>query len=137
MNISLAAFMWMHRPPRPFEMDPRSRGEGMLRGLIQELHLNDKQTEQFRVLMNEHLDKIVPVKNKGRELHDALFEELANNSSTTSRDSIIQLIATNRAEGEKIIFDHLAKVRALCDEEQKKEFDHLIKGAMMRMEQPQ
>ena len=131
MNVSLLAIMWFHRPP----MDgvPRERPNDMNHFLVHELRLTEAQRQQFDALFDEHQKKMEAVKNRGRELHDLLFDELSKTSSNTTRDSIIQLIAQNRITGEQLLFDHLAKVRVMCDEKQKRDFDRIIKGAMARM----
>ena len=136
MNVGLATFMWIGRPPRPFEDGPRGprrgREGGMNPELIHELHFTEAQVKQFDILFDDHQEKMEPIKNRGRELHNLLFEQLNSNDATS--DSIIQLIASNRAEGEKLLFAHLQKVRGLCNEQQKNKFDQLIKGAMERMD---
>lgn len=50
-------------------------------------------------------------------------------------DSLINLIGENRKIGEKELFEHLSKVRALCNEKQKHTFDRIIKGAIGRIEE--
>jgi Spy/CpxP family protein refolding chaperone len=131
MNVSLLAIMWFHRPP--MDGGHRERPNDMNRFLAHELNLSDAQQQQFDALFDEHQQKMEAVKNRGRELHDMLFDELSKTSSTTTRDSIIQLIAQNRINGEQLLFDHLVKVRAMCNEKQKQEFDRIIKGAMARL----
>jgi hypothetical protein len=70
---------------------------------------------------------------RGRELHYLLFDELAISNENNKSDSLINLIGENRKMDEKELFQHLSKVRALCDEKQKDNFDRIIKGAMARM----
>ena len=130
MNVSLLAIMWFHRPP--MGEGPRGHRDDMNRFLVHELRLNEAQRQQFDSLFDEHQKKLETIKMRGRELHDLLFDELANNSSNKS-DSLINLIGENRKIGEKALFEHLAKVRGLCDEKQKQKFDRIIKGAMGRM----
>ena len=131
MNVSLLAIMWFHRPPK--DGGPRERPNDMNRFLAHELNLSDAQQQQFDALFNEHKQKMEAVKNRGRELHNLLFDELSNTSSTNKSDSLISLIGENRKLGEKALYNHLSKVRSLCDEKQKQEFDRIIKGAMARM----
>ncbi len=130
MNVSLLAIMWFHRPP--MGEGPRGHRDDMNRFLVHELRLNEAQRQQFDSLFDDHQQKLDAVKIRGRELHDLLFDELANTSSNKS-DSLINLIGENRKSGEKALFEHLAKVRGLCDEKQKQKFDRIIKGAMGRM----
>lgn len=131
MNVSLLAIMWFHRPP--MDGGPRERPKDMNRFLAHELNLSDAQQQQFDALFDEHKQKMEAVKNRGRELHDLLFDELSNTTSTNKSDSLISLIGENRKLGEKALYNHLSKVRSLCDEKQKQEFDRIIKGAMARM----
>jgi hypothetical protein len=63
-----------------------------------------------------------------------MFDELAITNETNKSDSLINLIGENRKNGEKELFEHLSKVRALCDEKQKDNFDRIIKGAIGRGE---
>jgi Spy/CpxP family protein refolding chaperone len=131
MNISLLAIMWVHRPPMGEGAggSPRDRS----RFLIHELHLNENQREQFDVLFESHQQKMEKIKMRGKELHDLIFDELAITNETNKSDSLINLIGENRKIGEKELFEHLSKVRALCNEKQKVKFDRIIKGAMGRM----
>jgi Spy/CpxP family protein refolding chaperone len=131
MNVSLLAIMWFHRPP--MDGGPRERPNDMNRFLVHELRLTEAQRQQFDALFDEHQQKMEAVKNRGRELHDLLFDELSNTSSTNKSDSLIGLIGENRKLGEKALYNHLSKVRLLCNEKQKQEFDRIIKGAMARM----
>ncbi len=131
MNVSLLAIMWFHRPP--MDGGPRERPNDMNRFLAHELNLSDAQQQQFDVLFDEHQQKMQAVKKRGRDLHDLLFDELSNTTSTNKSDSLISLIGENRKIGEKALYNHLSKVRSLCDEKQKHDFDRIIKGAMARM----
>jgi len=133
MNVSLLAVMWFHRPPMnegPSD-SPRDRG----RFLMHELHFNEDQREQFDVLFESHQQKMKKIKRRGKELHDLMFDELAITNETNKSDSLINLIGENRKSGEKELFEHLSKVRALCNEKQKHTFDRIIKGAIGRMEE--
>jgi Spy/CpxP family protein refolding chaperone len=131
MNISLLAIMWFHRPPM-VEGPRRPKGD-MNRFLVNELRLTEKQHQQFDSLFDDHQHEMESIKMRGKELHDLLFDELAITTSTNKSDSLISLIGENRKSGEKALFDHLSKVRSLCDEKQKHTFDRVIKGAMGRM----
>ncbi len=133
MNGSLLAVMWFHRPP--MGEGPGGRPNDMNRFLVHELRLNETQHQKFDSLFEEHQQNLEKIKIRGRDLHDLLFDELKNTNSTNKSDSLINLIGENRKSGEKALFDHLAKVRMLCNEKQKQEFDRIIKGAMGRMDE--
>ena len=132
MNVSLLAIMWFHRPPMDEGPDGPPRRDRN-RFLVHELHLNEAQHQQFDSLFDEHQQKLDVIKMRGKELHDLLFDELATTSAANKSDSLINLIGENRQLGEKALFDHLVKVRGLCNEKQKVKFDRIIKGAMSRM----
>jgi len=133
MNISLLAIMWFHRPP--MGEGPGGSTRDRSRFLIHELHFNENQREQFDVLFESHQQKMEKIKMRGKELHDLMFDELAITNETNKSDSLITLIGENRKSGEKELFEHLSKVRALCNEKQKDKFDRIIKGAIGRMEE--
>jgi Spy/CpxP family protein refolding chaperone len=133
MNVFLLAIMWFHRPP--MDGGHRERPNDMNRFLAHELNLSDAQQQQFDVLFDEHQQKMEAVKKRGKELHDLLFDELSNTTSTNKSDSLISLIGENRKIGEKALYNHLSKVRLVCDEKQKQEFDRIIKGAMAKLDE--
>src|SRR5436853_166845 len=68
--------------------------------------------------------------------HDAqgyrhqLFE---NMGSSSGADSITHLIGSTQQQIEKVTYDHFSQVRALCTDEQKKEFDAIIGDVTKRM----
>ena len=131
MNVSLLAIMWFHRPP--MDGGPGGKPRELNRFLVHELKLTASQQQQFDVLFNEHLQKIEAIKIRGRELHYLLFDDLAISNENNKSDSLINLIGENRKMDEKELFQHLSKVRALCNEKQKDNFDRIIKGALGRM----
>jgi Spy/CpxP family protein refolding chaperone len=133
MNISLLAIMWFHRPP--MGEGPRGPKGDMNRFLVNELRLTEKQQQQFDSLFDDHQHEMESIKMRGKELHDLLFDELAITNETNKSDSLINLIGENRKIGEKELFEHLSKVRALCNEKQKVKFDRIIKGAIGRIEE--
>lgn len=127
INISTIAFMWFNRP------HPKDNIGDFF---AKELHFTDKQKEQFNVLRDEHRQLRESLKELDKEKHDAYFDLLQNATvdSIAIKKAISVLVKIKEKE-ELGNFSHFQKVRAICDETQKKKFDKII-GEAARMMAP-
>jgi protein CpxP len=127
INISTIAFMWLNRP------QPKDNIGDFF---AKELHFTDKQKEQFAVLRDEHRELRKSLSEENKEKHDAYFDLLKNAAvdSVVIKNAISELLKIREKE-ELGTFTHFQKVRAICDENQKKKFDEII-GEAARMMSP-
>lgn len=143
LNIGTIGFLIFHRPPRPFHDDMRQPKMEMpdlnapdARGFLEEqLNFNDKQKEDFNKLRDEHHKAVMVIQDSIRTLKDRLFDQV---SITPIDETKINSICTSIGEYQKQIelttFYHFQKVRALCDDNQKQIFDHVIKDVIKMMD---
>ena len=141
LNFGTLSFMWLHKPPHPgpeFMHDgmPHEREGNPGEFLIHELNLNESQKTEFKKLRDEHQTTMKQTLDDLKKNKDDLFKML---SSPVMDSSKLNQLTDNIAKGEKQIdlatFNHFQKVRALCDDNQKKKFDEII-GDVLKMMAP-
>lgn len=127
INISTIAFMWFNRP------QPKDNIGDFF---AKELFFTDKQKKQFIVLRDEHRQQRQSLRALDKEKHDAYFDLLKNATvdSVAIKKAILEMLKIREKE-ELGTFSHFQKVRAICDETQKKKFDKII-GEAARMMAP-
>ncbi len=125
INLSTIAFMWLHRPPKK---------DAVGDFFAKELQFTTQQSVQFEALKKEHHKAKEALKELDKEKHDAYLDLLKNPNvdSVTVRKAAAEILKVKEKE-ELAMFYHFQKVRALCDEKQKKRFDEIIKEAARMM----
>lgn len=128
LNLGILSFMLLTRPhaDRPPFGGPPPHG-GPDRIIIESLHLDEKQIQQFEELKHEHHGKIIQLEKLSNDLHEKYFE-LLNDKIMNQKavDSIATLIGDNRKQTELVNFEHFGKLRALCKPEQLKGYNEMI-----------
>jgi len=110
------------------------RGQNAALFIIDRLHLDAHQQEEFATLRQQHQAVTRRAHEEDRHLHDEYFTLLKTaHPDKTKADSIASLIAAQRAVIEKATFDHFEKLRNLCNDEQKELFDNTIDEIARRM----
>ena len=128
INASTIAFMWINRPHSKDNIGDF---------FANELHFTSKQKDQFIVLRDEHRKEKESLRELNKEKHDAYFELLKNPTidSISYKKAVSDLLKIKEKE-EGNTFNHFQKIRAICDENQKKKFDKIIKNAARMLAQP-
>ncbi len=140
LNFGTLAFMWFNKPhpPRPefmFNGNPPPPGQEERPGefLIHELNLNQSQLADFIKLRDEHQNAMKQVIEENQKNKDELFKMISAPQVDSAK---LNQVTDNIAKGQKQIelatFIHFQKVRALCDDNQKKKFDEII-GDVLKM----
>lgn len=146
LNFGTLAFMWLHKPPPPpplrememmrENMPPdRKDGEGPGGFLIHELGLNESQQKDFAKLRDEHQAGMRSAHEVIKKNKDELIKLMGTGDSVKA-SQLADNIAAGQKQIEMITFEHFKKVRALCDDSQKKKFDEIIVEAMKIMGAP-
>lgn len=115
-NLLLVVFMLMRKPPH--HSGPRDL-------IIERLHFDEKQIQQYDGLIQQHR---MQIREKEHELMDAKtqYYSLLKNKDQKNGDSLVQKIGTISMETEKINFKHFQDIRKICHPDQLQDFDHLI-----------
>ncbi|MFY7847089.1 Spy/CpxP family protein refolding chaperone [Chryseobacterium gambrini] len=115
-NLLLVIFMLTRKPPH--HSGPRNL-------IIERLHLDEKQIQQYDVLIRQHR---MQIREKEHEMMDAKtqYYSLLKNKDQKNGDSLVQQIGKISMETEKINFKHFQDIRKICRPDQLQDFDHLI-----------
>ena len=116
-NLALIAFVFSGRR-RPAHEGPRDI-------IIERLHFNQKQVEEYDKMITGHRKSIDEMQAKMLRLKKSLYGTLIDNS-TGSNDSLRTAIGNVQIEIEKINYDHFQDIRKLCDAEQQQSFNLLV-----------
>jgi len=105
--------------------------------LTRELQFDSAQKAAYLKLREEHQDKVREIRSHTRETKDALFNLLQKQTVTNEElQWALNEIGQNEMALDKQTFTHFQQVRALCNEDQKKKFDNVIKEALHMMASP-
>jgi len=138
LNLFTLGYLMFERNPPPgmeergqFENEPGNRDgirpEKPDRLIINKLKLNEAQVKQFEELKKEHRQQIDLLQDSSRKYHDEYFGLLKYpQSDSIKANSLLDKIARNQVEIDKITYTHFEKIKAICDPEQKKLFDNFI-----------
>lgn len=134
LNTGTLAFMWTnnHRmgPPPP----PPHERQDVFEFLTYELKFNDEQRNQYDQLRKEHHKAIEAIQENGRSTHDNFYALLQNKSADSALVSqLADSISYNQKQIELLTFYHFQKVRAICNHQQQKKFDEVIRDALHMM----
>lgn len=138
LNFGTLSFMFLHKPPHPGpEMHrdglPPMHDERPGEFLIRELNLNQNQLADFIKLRDEHQKALKQVLEDTKKNKDDLFNMLSSPQVDSAKlNQLTDNIAKAQKQIELAAFDHFKKVRALCDDNQKKKFDEII-GEVLKM----
>jgi Spy/CpxP family protein refolding chaperone len=122
---TLALMLFKHNGPNPQGFPPP--GEGPKKIIIERLSFNEDQQKQYEVIIIDHKAKMKELNRQSRELHDELYSLLMVSTIEKDKaDSIIQKIADNQKELDKLNFDHFQKIKAICKNDQLEKFNGLV-----------
>ena len=99
-------------------MAPERRHHGPRNEIIEKLHFDEKQVQQYDVLIQAHRKSI---ENAQRELLDQK-QQLYSNLDKPFSDSLLQEILKVEAKIEHIHFNHFKDIEKLCRPDQKNYF---------------
>ncbi|NVJ48221.1 MAG: Spy/CpxP family protein refolding chaperone [Cytophagia bacterium] len=130
MNVILLAFLWFGQKHNKRLIS----GGGGLFVLTEKLGLSEDQKDQLAVLREEHFQRMEPLRRQSHESRDRLHSLWASGGTTEQIDSLSANIGHIQAQIEKNTFQHFSEIRAICNPEQKKIFDQIIKDVLRQGE---
>ena len=134
LNFATLGFIFIQHPPRGFP--PQGMKDNAPADfIVHELNFNDTQKTEFMKLVAEHRKDMDNLREKDRENHKKLFDQLGI-SDTLSVNSVLQTIGNTQSDMAKITFTHFQKVNNLCTPEQRNKFNTVIQAALRMMAQP-
>lgn len=115
-NILLILFIFLRKPPRQ---------EGPKNIIIERLHFDQKQINDYENLIDQHRMNIHRNEEEMMMLKSALYETILNENAE-KRDSLVKLIGKKQEEAEMINYDHFMDIKKLCKENQQEDFKELL-----------
>jgi len=131
-NVATIALFWFKKENQPF---PQKGGPAKF--IINELGFSKSQQEEFLALADEHQLAVRPIREEIKQAKDNFFELLSEpNLSLDTKQTAARAVSIQTEKLDLLTFNHFEKVRALCNEEQKKKFDVIIKKVTQMMGMP-
>jgi len=122
-NIGLLLTIWL----KPGKQSGPPQGETPRDFVIRSLKFSDDQVKKYDVLVQQHQQDMHKLRHEAMDYRQLLFANLKNgNAGDHIADSLAQLVAGNQKAIEMVTYNHFAKVRELCTDAQKQEFDKII-----------
>lgn len=135
LNITTLATIWIGKAQLNMKHDMQF---GAKKLIIEKLHFDESQIEEFNVLVEEHQQQMKDLKEQIFENKEAFYSQLKNDAPDTALAyQSIANITSFEEKSEHITFEHFRKVRALCDSDQKQKFDIVIGEILRTMMGPQ
>jgi len=133
-NIALMLTLWLKpRGDRGIPPNPGSPRDFV----VAQLKFTAQQAKDYDLLIKDHQDAMHHLRDEARAYREKLFDNFKNaDADPHFADSLTRLIGNNQAQIELVTYNHFAKVRALCTDAQKTEFDHIIGDVTRRMGGP-
>jgi protein CpxP len=119
-NILLAAFIVFGRPPGRPHVQPREI-------IIERLHFDDQQVRQYDKLIRWHRAEINKKDREIMDLKNKLYAGLSLTGDTVNKDSLIAEIGRLQMQVEDIHYRHFEDIGRLCNEQQKMDYEALLR----------
>ena len=120
INVLLVGFIIFVKAPHP-------DGEGPRKVIVEKLHFDATQTEQYDALIATHRKEIREANTKIMLLKNQLYSNLINQDRQANKDSLITEINKVQQQIEQIHYAHFVDIKKLCKLEQQVYFQALTK----------
>lgn len=122
LNLSMIVF-FIFIKPREF----RNHRNGPRKMIIEKLHLDKQQQEQFELLVEKHIDKIKEFDKEIQQTKENLYTQLSlPKVDVKIKDSLITSLGDLQKQIETARFNHFKNIRKICNTpEQKEDFKEL------------
>ncbi len=136
-NIITLTLFWTHKRQEETGRKPAEAPGQVFEFLTKELQLTKQQQLAYKQLRDLHRANQRQLQDSIRKAKDTLFSLLNNPNVPDSLLNEYSKKATSYDQQlDMITFRHFQKIRALCDPDQQKKFDEIIKDALSRMGGP-
>ncbi|WP_435356316.1 Spy/CpxP family protein refolding chaperone [Emticicia sp. SJ17W-69] len=129
LNIGLLAWFTFFAQNNPFQ--PKRLF------LEKELQFDQKQSEVYKVLRQEHAQQMRALREDVKTMKTAYYQELAlPNISDDSLRAKAVAIESKMVDADVLTFRHFQKVRQMCTPQQQKRFDEVVIDLIRSIERP-
>lgn len=121
-NITMIGFILSHKPKDMQDM----RENNPKRIVIEKLHFDKNQAEQYEQLIDKHQKDILQKDEQIISLKNNLYKQLTEKNDDVV-DSLTTEIAKVQKEIETIHYNHFLDIKSICHPNQIKDYDELAK----------
>ena len=122
VNVALISFMFMNRPGQPSHHGPEQNKHL----IIDRLGFNKQQISEYNQLIEAHKTAIAKADDEIMKAKRMLYELLLRDDEV-ARDKFIDKVNKEQRNIEHVHFNHFKAIQALCNQDQKAEFEKLSK----------
>ncbi|WP_117881308.1 hypothetical protein [Aureibaculum luteum] len=98
--------------------------------IVKQLKFDQSQMDQFKTISNAHRKKMNTISDDIKKQKDVLFSKISKDSLNKQEiDSVTTIIGMKQYLLETEVFYNLRAIHELCNDEQKKRFNDIIKNA--------
>ncbi|MCF8243296.1 MAG: hypothetical protein K9J16_18115 [Melioribacteraceae bacterium] len=130
LNIATITLLWLGKPdhrPEYEKITPEQENKQIGRLLNETLGFDKKQIDEYLKIRKLHKEKVNTIQEEIRKTKKEMFSAvLSNDESVTISDSLLSVTENLHAQIEKLTFKHMQDLKALCNEEQKRELKNMI-----------
>ena len=126
LNAGIITFMFLRTPPRPGEDRPPLRKEEPRKAIVQLLHFDKEQEDQYTELIDRHQALIRDLDDKIAETKNELYQTLSS-ENTAVKDSLLLTLADLQKQVESVHYGHFQEIKKICRPDQLRDFDKLTK----------
>ena len=121
---------WRIAPHRPDRRQELKASEF----IIHELNLDAKQQETYLALMKAHREDMRDADHELMKAKDAFFDLLKEDNPDSNKiTTAVELIGKAEEHNNLITLQHFQKLKAICNDDQKKKLETVLKGILGRM----
>ena len=137
LNATTLTIFWVERKSN-HDLPPKQENRGATASyLTKELAFDSIQQLQYNQLVLKHRQSTRQIRKEIRNAKDAFFELLSDSSiSDDSIKAASKRVSDIEQQLDILTFNHFKEVRTICNAEQKKKFDSIIKNAVQMMAPP-
>jgi len=138
INIGTLITIWYIFPPRHFRgFRDRDRNWGRPQAYIERtLNFTDQQKQQFRKLRRNNIRetrRYVQDIRRHRGMYFNLLKQPDDSKHLTRRDSLEKLLGQDHVKLEQAMYQHLADIKNICNDQQKQRFNQIIDELQKRI----
>jgi len=126
LNIGMITFMLFGNPIRPGLGRPPLQREAPREAIIQMLHFDKEQSDQYKELIDQHQALIRDLDDKIAETKNELYQTLST-ENITIKDSLQIVLADLQKQVESVHYAHFMDIKKICRPDQLNDFNKLTK----------
>lgn len=124
-----------------FLINQFGRSKGKKRGnpadfIVKELRFDESQMKQFNVLNDQHKSEVKVISDSLKKLKGKLFIKISEeNVSKGTIDSLLNRIGDYEIQKDAMTFYHFRAIQDICTDQQKEDFNEIVKSAVRKKRQ--